>query len=175
MRISSQALAILGKVFRQMSPSQGDLQITIPPIVQPQITLRQPTSEQIVNQTWNTSGFFQQGQQISTADPTSSITLCTLDKGMWEIICDQSYMISTIPASIPGFALALLFQDPATGLGGEVSTIQSGFQTGFAQTKSWVRIFAFSSPIQLISTISTLGATGGAVAFTCIQCNRLLD
>jgi len=173
-RISSQALAILGKVFRQMSPDGADLQLLIPPIVQPTIVLRQPTGEQTVNQVWNTSGFFQQHHSVSGGGATLTTVMCTLDKGMWEIILDVGWALTTIPASIPQKAWSLRLQDVETGLGGEISTLQSGFRQN-EQEKHWSEVFTFVSPQQLIVDTFSLGASGSHASFTCLMCNRLFD
>ncbi len=175
MRISSQALAVLGKVFRQMSPSEGDLNLTIPPVVQPTIVLRAPTGEQTVDTFWSTSGYFQQGQSVLGPAGSNTVIAATLDKGMWELVVDFSMALITISATLPNPGWALFFTAPATGLGGEVCSMQYGTLVPSVQHLHFSEIYSFVEPIQLFTTLRTHGVTGQSQSWLSIQANRLFD
>lgn len=174
MKIASQALAIMGGLLRQMTPSPGDLEIIIPPVVQPTVVLRAPSYERQVGQLWLTSGIIQQSLAQATNAASASVLLCTLDKGLWDVTIDVSYSCLTSASSVVTPAYAVLIQDPDTGLGGEILTFSSNLAS-YADARQWRNQIALISPQQLLVSIRDINVVGNHMGTVVVWAQRLLD
>lgn len=173
MRIASTALTQLSKVFRQARPSQGDLELTIPAVVSPTVTLRAPlVIASQFNQNWNESNIVELSLTATTTVQATNIA--NLEVGLWELTLQVAHKTFVVPASEPFPAFTAAFEKEDASDNVPFLSLHSPAE-GVGQQGFWQGVVSLRERTGIRISLAAMGASGEQRAFLSLKADRLLD
>ena len=172
MNITSNILGELGASVKRSSPGVQETLIAVPPTIIPSAELRNITRQMTVpNNLAMTQSFITSNSLRVTAGAISTIDLCILDVGFWEVVLRVLYSSNYASATLNQGGIVFV-----TGLAAQVATLMS-FATGTVggtESSAYAFKIMLDFPLTFTTQLTNNAAGQDHLLHTCVIASKLL-